>query len=553
MASPTVKTFKYTTAAQQPILSVIETPLKYRSFVHNNSNTNSYVHLQELPTETSTNHDNVHSPQLDDSEINVFDAQKYFSESNDDSKEINLSPSNLNHIAAEVPIDSVSRLSSVSSVDGYARNNFRVRSFHATPTASSEASWNSQTGLLTNPPGSIPVSLRNPAADKKRSGSSSTGRKWFFCRKCPCSGKKSVEVEEGILSENKEMDMKSQSNSTVKVHVNSHKKSYYSQRTTDHDQKVETLSIEYQRSPPDTHRKVGSNPVKLQSDNHFVMPSSTVVQHRVVSGIVGGFSFPVLKNDSHAVVAATPNSISNSQPKTSVIISPVLVEEAPRESLEVFQPPESSNLKKSIEDDVGSDASSDLFEIESFTTQTIPNYPNYRRRDSLDDAQTLNARRLAASNGSALEGRRSSLDEPMTPRTECYAPSEASIDWSVTTAEGFEKASVSIAASEIDEFTTFRGIRSSIMGKNTEEAAAAALNSNSHGKKKLGNGLLSCRHEKAVNVGPHPLRCMQLEGPPLQLISTSSHVSTANRLPKPNVPPTSSRSHAARLSLAFAA
>lgn len=545
MASPTVKTFKYTTAAQHPILSVIETPLKYRSFVHgssnNNNNSNAYVHLQEVLQSAETSMNGVHSPPTDDSEINVFDAQKYFSESNDP-EEI-LSPS-----SNQVPIDSVARLSSVSSVDGYGRNNFRVRSFHATPTASSEASWNSQTGLLTNPPGSIPVSLRNPVADKKRSSgsSSSAGRKWLFCRKCPCSGKKSVEVEEGIFSENKETDTKSPSN-CAKVN-NSNKKSYYSQRTTD-DQAAENMPIAYQGSPH-THQKIGSNLVKLQPDSHFVVPSSSVIQHRVVSGLVGGFSFPILKNTSHAVVAAPPASNSNSQQKNSVIISPVLVEEAPGESLEVFRPPESSNLRKSIEDDVVSDASSDLFEIESFSTQTIPNYPIYRRRDSLDDAQTLNARGLAASNSTALEGRRSSLDEPMTPRTECYAPSEASIDWSVTTAEGFDKASVSVAASEIEEFTAFRG-RFSTMEKNTEEAAA--LNSNNHAKKKLGNGLLSCRQEKAVNVGPHPMRCMQLEGPPLQLISTSGHVSTANRPPRPSVPPASSRSHAARLSLAFAA
>ena len=50
------------------------------------------------------------------------------------------------------------------------------------------------------------------------------------------------------------------------------------------------------------------------------------------------------------------------------------------------------------DDDIASDASSDLFEIESFSTQTISyqmyNNNNHGRQDSLDEASIFSGRRL---------------------------------------------------------------------------------------------------------------------------------------------------------------
>lgn len=109
--------------------------------------------------------------------------------------------------------------------------------------------------------------------------------------------------------------------------------------------------------------------------------------------------------------------------------------------------------------------------------------------------------------------------------------------------------------SEIEEFTT--NLRQKASMEEEEEGWKNGKN-NSNGKKKLGNGLLlNCRHEKAVNVGPRPVKCIQ-EGPPLPL---PLHVSSGggSRPPKPSMgrplplPPTSSTTRSARLSLAFAA
>ncbi|KAG8372276.1 hypothetical protein BUALT_Bualt12G0049500 [Buddleja alternifolia] len=516
MDPPTIiKTFKYN-SPQQPMFNVIETPLHYKSsFAQNNSNFqdisfSSYLKPKDSPQNSQKKIENG-SPPIDDTEISIFDAQKYFSETNDPKDSIKECHD----------LQSVPRMSSVSSVDGYGRN-FRTRSFHATPTASSEASWNSQTGLLANPPGSNGVSMRNSNfhsdRDKKRSFIS---RKWNFGRKCCCTGKKSVQVKE------KPSDRNDQNNNVAKSNYS------YTKRDHGHKEKAPVIT---KTSPVN-----GFSP-----ENDFSRENAPRQQRVSASGRAfgDGFSFPVLKP-----------SIQETKIVTKTIINPM--EDPPRDSLDVFQPvheqilisgPSSIdnpvanarqhfNLGSPIarvtntDDDVGSDASSDLFEIESFSTQTT-SYPMYRRRDSLDEAPcTFNARRF--------NGRRS-LDEPPTPSvaaTECYAPSEVSVDWSVTTAEGFDRASVSnfsVSASEIGNMA--------LMRRRQEESGGG----DDGGRVRKGNGgllMMSCRQEKAVSVGPQPVKCVA-EGPPLAMFPM--HV--GGRPPRSSNNPAS-----ARVSLAFAA
>jgi len=72
---------------------------------------------------------------------------------------------NVNNETENIVIPDSTRYSSASSADGYANiRKYRARSFHAaTPTASSEASWNSQQGLLSHPAGAISVNIKNPS------------------------------------------------------------------------------------------------------------------------------------------------------------------------------------------------------------------------------------------------------------------------------------------------------------------------------------------------------------------------------------------------------
>ncbi|GFP82083.1 hypothetical protein PHJA_000351600 [Phtheirospermum japonicum] len=278
-----------------------------------------------------------------------------------------------------------------------------------------------------------------------------------------------------------------------------------------------------------------------------------------VDGATGGFSFPILKNPTQAAVRP-PGGFKGMI--TKAIVSP-LDEDPPRDSLEVYQPtdsiippPRHHHFKpgspiarvETTDDDLGSDASSDLFELESFSTQTSL-YPMYRRRDSLDEAPTFNARRFNnTSNNNNIQYGRQSLDEPPTPSvaaTECYAPSEVSIDWSVTTAEGYDRASVSnfsVSASEAGGAAFFRQ-------RLKEEAGG-------DGGKRKGNGggggllLMSCRQGKAVSVGPQPVKCSPAEGGGGTQVY-GMHV--GGRPPRASKTTTLGNDHSARLSLAFAA
>ncbi|MCD7450764.1 hypothetical protein HAX54_008401 [Datura stramonium] len=526
MDSPTtVKTLKYKSSQNPSVLGVTEhPPIQYRSFVQNHilkdASFSSYIKPEE------------HSP--DDSEINVFDAKKYFSESNESSPEVQ------KNLVGQCELASVHRHSSVSSVDnGYGRN-FRANSFRATPTASSEASWNSQTGLLSNPPGAIAVSLRGVNPNEKKRGSFST-RKWFFCRKCPCSGKKSVQVEETSSESRTEID--SESLAVKHNHKVIEKAANMSQKnSTEIQQRAAILNSNGHPNRPlssETINKIGTihrRSSESETDGIHVTPSTITCQQRVLAPVRpftetagGGFSFPILNNSAQAKLGIKP-------PPTKSI-SPIL-EDPARDSLEVFQPssrkstetdhqrcnfpfPGSpiSRVTAATDDDVASDASSDLFEIESFSTSIATSCPLYRQRNSLEEPGT-----------------------PSISATECYAPSEVSIDWSVTTAEGFDRASITnySTISEIETNTRLFGGGSNGGG------------GGEGGGKWKGSGLLSCRHEKAVNVGPQPMKYGSPEGPPqLPLISAAGHVGS-RPLPRANKPPLAS-SHSARLSLAFAA
>ncbi|GER52585.1 phytochrome kinase substrate-related family protein [Striga asiatica] len=442
---------RYNPSQHNPVIE--QSSLHFRSFFQ--SKNPNYDEDISLPSYTKPEANN-------EPEISIFEARKYFDENkNKNNNNIVVNSGDFIKIQQNRP-------SSVSS-DGYDRN-FRTSSFHATPTATSEASWNSQTELLVNTPGYTADSVKNFASEggnNKNSRRRNSGKKWVFRRNCCCAGEKSIRVKEATTAVDSGPGQTGSTNSTlVKI-------------------------------PP---AKPISGTLLLPEIN--LVAAGPPRQQRIsASGrpFADGFSFPILKGPTQTV---RPGSIGIRR----------LGEDLPRNSLEVFQPAESNpsavdggrrnfNLGSPIarvastEDDVGSDASSDLFELESFATQTTSNLTS-RRRDSLDEAPIFNARRYAG---------RTSLDEPPTPSvaaTECYAPSEVSVTWSVSTAEGVDRASVSnfsVSASETGG-AAFRR-----QGRQEEVCAG-----NGGGRKGNGGGLLlmSCRQGKAVSVGPHPVRCL---------------------------------------------
>ena len=102
--------------------------------------------------------------------------------------------------------------------------------------------------------------------------------------------------------------------------------------------------------------------------------------------------------------------------------------------------------------DVESDTSSDLFEIESFMTQTttVTAANNYHSFDEIDRRFSYFWRSL---NESAME---------VAAVVEGFGPSEALIEWSVTTVEGFDRGGGSVtnfsasASDIVDDMTLMR-------------------------------------------------------------------------------------------------
>lgn len=385
----------------------------------------------------------------DETEISIFDADRYFNGSQD---------STLSSKKLSVTVNEAAEQRE-SSVDVFSRS-FRPHSFRSTPTASSDASWSSQTGLLRKHHGNFSLNVRSfPNGDQKKEKSSS-GR-YFFGYRCPCSGKKSVNVEE-----------KDSETPSTCVKKNS-------------ATKMSNLKAEegFPRIPP-------QDPAFFRSLNHH-FPEPKIV-------------FPVL-------TAQKENGFENQGRVSLEVFRPPETVTPVRNSAEfqkspfsrisgdrrIFKIPGSPNLRLAVEDDAASDASSDLFEIDSLSTQM-----GFRRRDSLDElpASAFVPRNIAGSSPALRLLHRGIEDEEAAATTsiapsECYPPSEVSVDWSVTTAEGFDRSSVANFSSAVSEYEELRYGAEGLGGWKKKGIGGG------------GGGLLSCRSEKAVKViRPQPTR-----------------------------------------------
>ncbi|EOA19406.1 hypothetical protein CARUB_v10001066mg [Capsella rubella] len=317
----------------------------------------------------------------EDTELSIFEAKSYFSETGSDEK---CQTRNL----------SGPRFSSVSSA--------KVSSFTVGHTASSEASWNSQTGLLCN--------KNRQGSDRDGRGSSKKGPRWFFRRRtCPCSSSKSVQVQE----------------SKPRIAV----------PKTGSDRVVSNRIVHH-------HQTISSpEPIRLTIPSNTVTRSIEYTENREARAPVSNFSFPTL----------TETSNSSENPKNPVMntIKPVLVEPVLHPIKPVLN--QTSPKGATTDEEATSDASSDLFEIESFSTQ--------------------HAARPWAPSAS-----RDSIDETMSEFG--YEPSEASVTWSVMTAEPASAVAASFSRIGL--------------------SPSSSLVVTGFDKKRTGS--LSCRYEKAVMV-----------------------------------------------------
>uniref|UniRef100_A0A7N2L0L6 Uncharacterized protein n=2 Tax=Quercus lobata TaxID=97700 RepID=A0A7N2L0L6_QUELO len=402
-------------------------------------------------------------------EIGIFDARKYFNESsNIEAEKVsyysrvspvkNVNAMNLERNSERSDLSAAPRRfsSASSSVDGNINaRNYMARAA-ATPTASSEASWNSKTGLLSNPPCAIPVSMRN--AQKK------TSSRWLFCRKCPCTGKKSVQVQE-------KAHLPAPTPSSLHKHCHSSSTSAMNpKRQTPHKTRSDNMWV----NTPSFF------PLQMQGQHSVVRASGKPFINTDHSA--NNFTFPILNpssSSSSSLKARLPARHESSSISTIQTIS---------KSFTLATSPNKSSIMIDDEE-VASDASSDLFEIESFSTTKTT-----KHRDSQDEI--VNAK--GSNNYLLYSTRREEPNEIAVAPTdvEWYEASEASIDWSVTTAEG-----MSVAASELaDDDTTI--IRCN--QKSSKQRSSSSSSSNMNGLSLSS----SCQCEKAVSVGPKPVKCL---------------------------------------------
>lgn len=562
-------------------------------------------------------------PVADDSELSIFDARNYFNDSivnNNSSTTQQQQKKKILNIHQHHHIPAVytpaSQLSASLVADGFRRRSGSLQSY-ATPTASSEASWNSHTGLLTNrPDGALSISessLRSssrleldPAARKNKGGPGPAAARWFLFRRkiCPCSGKKSVQVK--------------------KIKPTSF---------------LATTPISYSSRPKNEVIIPAAAPhttiIRMQEEEESVVvddSDKTVANSNYNctrisvgggGGGGGGFTFPnllnpptnsytspmiknVLINTRAAAIHHLPHDMMMSER-----VPFAAQEDLPRDSLEVFQPSGGGDGRRGLlirnsvvkasaasrprprddddgrlvlsafvppaafsspprpvdTDDMGSDASSDLFEIESLsTTDQSSSYPimtastyrphpaaaaaallTGRHRDSLDEARP----RFSTANNS--NNNNNYYDDQ-------YEPSEASVAWTVTTA-AYDQASMagcSVSASDVEEFTRLQvrlhhHLLSADQNNTTtinDQGGRRQIRSDPSSGTSGGGILMSCRCEKAVSVGPDPVKFHA----PLRSSgggSTFRHVSGRVEGGRDNKPPLTT-SHGARLSLAFA-
>ncbi|XP_011079218.1 protein PHYTOCHROME KINASE SUBSTRATE 4 [Sesamum indicum] len=437
----------------------------------------------------------------DDTEISIFDARRYFRDDNDGGLKDMLRRQQLQQEPFH-DFHSVSRLSSVSSVESYGRN-FRIGSFQATPTASSEASWNSQTGLLSNPSDSVSVSLSNLSSDRSSKRSADHGKKWFsFGRKCCCTGKKSVQVKE-VTS-----DSGPRSRSVLVINP-------------------ERISVDK------AAQRTSESTFEIEQDNYVVSRQNQrrgSASGRPFIDSAIGFSFPVLKSPD--VFQATNAALIKG------IIGKPMVNPVKHQLHELQSVSRVSSMENTVnargfvypgsptarDDDVGSDGSSDLFEIESFSSTPTTLYNAVCNTKDEEDS-TYDARRFASSTNGI-----SKIDQYVRRRVD----ETQTLDWSVAAAEGYDKAN----------FSNVSAVEIGVLRRRMEEAGGE------DGGKRNGDELMlmSCRQEKAASVGPHPVKCVVAEG------ATNFPLPAGGRPPRANKPPlVSSDPGPAGLPVAFAA
>lgn len=403
---------------------------------HRDASFSSYLHgdegilalcLSESNQNINTIHSNSHeliyaSPKnVEDKEIGIFSAEKYFKGDMDDDdadpKSTDTSSKSYQH-EKDIPVNI---------------NPVKPKVRPRTPSVRSSSSYNSQTVLLpTN------HQSRNMTKAFCKSFLSS-----LSC-KCSCSEKNSVLTDDHVVEAKK--------HSKTLVEQNN--------KAAESDQKNKT-------------------PTRKWSEQE-VIPYKKFDEKEFPSSREECFNFPVLNPKKGSLAATVESPVEDNAQRKSLEVfgsprTPITNQvnkslsfgrKATMLTWDLVNPPmDETRIPKNqdvMSDDYESDASSELFEIESFSTKT----------NSLSGRQT--------SDGASI---------CLTPAT-CYAPSEASIEWSVVTASAAE-FSIMSDSEDLRSANTKNQNRMTRFAKNAPEKEL---------HKRLPNILSGCKSQKAVRV-----------------------------------------------------
>ncbi|XWS69721.1 hypothetical protein CRYUN_Cryun04dG0203400 [Craigia yunnanensis] len=377
----------------------------------------------------------------EDGEIGVFGAEKYFNEGIDvDSPRI-------------TKIDS-KEFESVKD-EGVNLKPIKPVIHQGTPSIRSESSWNSQSALLhsvmRNPPGVKPSKVNGKSFLSGLAG----------C-KCYCFDRNSVDIEEVQVGE---ISFKRPANGEVVQ--GKQNKTAASKASLDQVNKpsAEPWIKEDLFTFPTMNSTVGIRPVKvpLQGEVDEIGRKSLEV-----------FGSPILLRRNKSL---------NLERRLKML------------SWDATPKVEETENSKGNYNDTESDASSDLFEIESFTSKANP----FLARQASDAASGC-----------------------VTPTT-CYAPSEASIEWSVVTASAADFS----VMSDYEELRPSITLPSPIKTFSTTTNAKTKNNKEFQGRRS--SGLLGCNSQKAVKVTGDAHRTNEKAGFDPRLLRVSDSYMPATR------------------------
>ncbi|KAJ7943484.1 protein PHYTOCHROME KINASE SUBSTRATE 1-like [Quillaja saponaria] len=374
-----------------------------------NSNEEKFVQKladssQNLSPIIRTQKDDVHKggKKEEDGEIGVFGAEKYFNGVTEEESPriVNMGARNY-QLKKDEPADLVTRKCKIQP---------------GTPSVRSGSSWNSQSKLLES-------SLRHPSRAKKNKAH---GKSFLATLGCICSDKNSVDICEHVG----ETDHSNTPNYGVVYGKASTKKPFKADQDLNGLVQIKGVGLNRENcfQFPTVNSGVGDMPVKLQFQQE---------EEEKPRKSLEVFGSPILEKRNKSL------SIDKRVKMLSWDATPRM------EEIEI------SASAGGIYNDAESDASSDLFEIESLTGKSQP----FLARQASDAGSTT-----------------------------CYTPSEASIEWSVVTASAAEFSMMS-------DYEDLRPIRI------TSPVKTPSTRSSSKEIQRRRSGmLLGCKSDKAVRV-----------------------------------------------------